>query len=411
MTVQPVLPPPAPNAGATEAPASGVDAEFAALVEQNLGGQSNPAKLPGKGGDPTGVSLGGAPAGDPTASDGTADATDKDISSDDVGGDVASALMAALSGAVVSGAAAASPVGVDSSGTAAPASSNGGSTAAATGQVSSGAASPMGALASGAEANGQAATQNNLADPDAAQNSGALSTSGLVPVAPGSGTGTGGDATADQQASHAKGAAAESVLSAQHTTSAGSTADLGLSFAAPTQGPAHPAAPGTAAPATVHVPVADQVFGEASRLVSRGDGTHRITIKLQPEALGDVHVTLSVKNGEVHVDLAADRNAHHALIEGASELHRLLESVGAKTSDIVVKDLPSFNPNRSDLLGQPGGQHGAGGREQSPDQTAGKQSGETSARDGGTTGAAAGRQSSPIDPGTRTRSAGVDVTM
>ena len=432
MTVQPVLPLPAPKAGATSAPTSGVDAEFSALVEQNLGQKSNPAKKSGQGGDPSGTSLGGAPAGHlvpgsgsgDTASDDT-DGKDSSSSSAGAQADVATALMAALTGVAVASAAA----GDAKTGTAQQAAGSDASTSSTKAVTAAAAAS---APTAGADQTtvadvksatgaadaviGQTPAQGDPATSQkASPGQGGLDTSGLVPVAQrdqsGAATSTttaGGDTT-DQPSPHAKAAPVESASATRS-----SAADLGLSFAAPATGPVHAAAPasaGTAAPATVHVPVSDQVFGEVSRLITRGDGTHRITIKLQPEALGDVHVTLSVKDGQMQVDLAADRHAHHALIEGAPELHRLLESIGAKTTDIVVKNLPSFNPNRSDLLGHPGAQHGTGGREQSPDQTAGKQSGDTSARDGGTTGAAAGRQPSPIDPGTRTRIAGVDVTM
>jgi flagellar hook-length control protein FliK len=89
--------------------------------------------------------------------------------------------------------------------------------------------------------------------------------------------------------------------------------------------------------------VVQQVFPEVTRVVSTaGNGTHRITLTLQPEQLGEVRVTLVVKDGSVHVRLAGSEGGdhaavHRALASGAPELQRLLERSGTEAR-ISVRD-------------------------------------------------------------------------
>lgn len=178
---------------------------------------------------------------------------------------------------------------------------------------------------------------------------------------------------------------------------------------------------GSGAPTVQHV--TGQVFPEVTSLVSRGDGTHRITLTLNPEALGEVRVVMTVRDGAVHVRLAAGHEARQALVEGSPELTRLLELAGASESRIVVRDLPagsaSTGPGTAERGSEPGTQLGTGtGR--SHDQHAGTRA-DNPATDGmndgttrhartirGTEGASQPRSNEPV---TDTRSAGVDVTM
>ncbi|WP_207009095.1 flagellar hook-length control protein FliK [Nocardioides aromaticivorans] len=84
------------------------------------------------------------------------------------------------------------------------------------------------------------------------------------------------------------------------------------------------------------------------------NGTHRITLTLQPEQLGEVRVTLVVKDGAVHVRLAGGEGiegaaVHRALAGEAPELQRLLERTGAEAR-VTVRDpfaplLPSTTPS------------------------------------------------------------------
>ncbi|MFL6107485.1 MAG: flagellar hook-length control protein FliK, partial [Marmoricola sp.] len=69
------------------------------------------------------------------------------------------------------------------------------------------------------------------------------------------------------------------------------------------------ATPATTTPVSSAPSISDQVFdqvtGQVTSLATRGNGTSRITMKLQPEALGEVRVVLTMRAGAVHVRLAA----------------------------------------------------------------------------------------------------------
>ncbi|MGA8258315.1 MAG: flagellar hook-length control protein FliK [Nocardioides sp.] len=75
-----------------------------------------------------------------------------------------------------------------------------------------------------------------------------------------------------------------------------------------------------------------QVFAEVERLVTTGprnQPTQHVTLRLAPEALGEVRVTLSMRGDAVHVRLSAGTDAARlALSEGSPELRRLLEGHG-----------------------------------------------------------------------------------
>jgi flagellar hook-length control protein FliK len=174
--------------------------------------------------------------------------------------------------------------------------------------------------------------------------------------------------------------------------------------------PVAPAAPSAgSADVTPAQQVARQVIPEVTSLVSRGDGTHRITLSLNPEALGEVRVVMTVRDGSVHVRLAAGHEAHQALLEGSPELTRLLEQAGATETRVVVRDLGSASTSPSAGLGAGGtgqqDQH-AGTRAHHPatDGTHDGSTGHTRA----TPGTNPPRSNEPV---THTRTAGVDVTM
>lgn len=98
-------------------------------------------------------------------------------------------------------------------------------------------------------------------------------------------------------------------------------------------------------PKSVERAVATQVFPEVTRLASSGNGTHRITLTLQPAQLGEVRVTLVVRDGAVRVRMsgeAGDGAVRQALASGAPELQRMLERAGATEARVLVRD--PFNP-------------------------------------------------------------------
>lgn len=211
-------------------------------------------------------------------------------------------------------------------------------------------------------------------------------------------------------------------LVAQETPAAAPASAATAGLGQPVPATATTTAAGPGAPAAQHV--TGQVFPEVTSLVSRGDGTHRITLTLNPEALGEVRVVMTVRDGAVHVRLAAGQDARQALVEGSPELTRLLELAGASESRIVVRDLPagsaaSTGSGTPDRGSDPGAELGTGaGRSQ--DQHAGTRA-DNPATDGmhdGTTrqsrtirGADGATQPRSNEPVTDARTAGVDVTM
>lgn len=185
---------------------------------------------------------------------------------------------------------------------------------------------------------------------------------------------------------------------------------------APMSGPT-PAAPPTPAATGRTAALTHQVIPEVTSLLSRGDGTHRITLTLKPEALGEVRVVMTVRDGAVHVRLAAGHEAQRALIDGSPELHRVLELAGAHETRVVVRDLGSAAPTTQTGSGNDLTQGFAAGHDRHDahqDQHAGTRA-QDPATDGtnprttrGTTGASQPRS---VEPGTHIRTAGVDVSM
>jgi hypothetical protein len=126
--------------------------------------------------------------------------------------------------------------------------------------------------------------------------------------------------------------------------------------------------------------VLDQVLPTLPRMVSRGDGTHSLTLKLHPADLGEVHLTVTVKNGTVDVTLAAGAAARDALRDGAGQLRSLLDVTGHTAGQLVIRDLPpsvaatpATAPTDGALTGQTFADAG-GGRGQQPDAGSGRSS-------------------------------------
>lgn len=160
--------------------------------------------------------------------------------------------------------------------------------------------------------------------------------------------------------------------------------------------------------------VTGQVFPEIGRLVSRGDGTQRITLKLSPEALGEVRVVLTVRDGDVHVRMAGSELAQQALRAGAPELQRLLDLAGASSSHVVVGDQgASLETGLTDGSGADRSARHDPQQGTQDHRTAGRRNGDTSARDGTDGGPHKRSSTDPTaDPGGPTRiQPGVDVTM
>ncbi len=171
--------------------------------------------------------------------------------------------------------------------------------------------------------------------------------------------------------------------------------------------------PSTAGTSPTHTPAAvvrAQVFGEVTSLVSRGPGTHRITLTLHPETLGEVRVVMTVRDGAVHVRLAAGAEAHQALLDGSGELGHLLERAGATESRVVVRELTPAAPATS----ADSGQLNLGTGDRPTDQHAGTRA-DHPATDGAdrllTRHPPVPQEARPTQPVNRARTSGLDLTM
>ncbi len=135
--------------------------------------------------------------------------------------------------------------------------------------------------------------------------------------------------TGPNPASAVSSAIATAGLSAAAVQSVGAPQSVGASGAAVGSGAMSPQA----------AAVAQQVAPSLARMAGRGEGVHRLTLRLHPQDLGEVRVTLTVRNGTVDVTLAAGPAAGHALREGSPHLRALLELAGASAGHVVVKEL------------------------------------------------------------------------
>jgi flagellar hook-length control protein FliK len=171
----------------------------------------------------------------------------------------------------------------------------------------------------------------------------------------------------------------------------------------------------TASPATSGSgnAVTAQVFPEIPALVTRGEGTQSITLKLHPADLGEVRVTVTVKNGLVDVTLSAGPEAQEALRTGSGELRSLLDLTGVATGQLIVRDLPTAAAPTSagSAFNIPDPGHGAGGSSggnATGDERAGDRS-SARTRPGGGEPDTAPQPSSP--PSDRTGSPGLDLIL
>jgi len=149
----------------------------------------------------------------------------------------------------------------------------------------------------------------------------------------------GGDPPADQSRDQPAGTASAAPTAAAATTGSAPAADAPPPVAV--VGPATVTAPAPATAATAARPadaVPGQVFPEVARLSQAGPGTHRVTLRLDPGTLGEVRVTLTVRDGEVQVRLAAQHDAREVLALAAPDLRRLLEQPGVEAR-VSVADL------------------------------------------------------------------------
>ncbi|MEO5981795.1 MAG: flagellar hook-length control protein FliK [Pedococcus sp.] len=127
---------------------------------------------------------------------------------------------------------------------------------------------------------------------------------------------------------------------------------------APTTGAtaATPVATTPVANPVLPLPPQAQVLSAVSPLLTGPDGTHRVTVTLEPENLGKVRVQLTLSGGEVALHLiAADAATRETLRLGLPELRAQLEQSGLRTAGMDVQS------GSADLFGQAGAGAGTGG--------------------------------------------------
>ncbi|MBI2244414.1 MAG: flagellar hook-length control protein FliK [Nocardioides sp.] len=156
-------------------------------------------------------------------------------------------------------------------------------------------------------------------------------------------------------------------------------------------------APAGAPASTASSAVAHQVFPEVVRLTTSSDGPQRVTIRLNPESLGEVRVVLTQRQGGLEVSLSAGTEARRALADGTPELQRLLDAVGRSDARIVVRDgtgLPvASSAPSAGTSGQAGTQQPGAGSQWSTDLSGGAWTGAD--RNGGEATGGHGRSTRP----------------
>lgn len=216
-------------------------------------------------------------------------------------------------------------------------------------------------LDAAAQATGQPASVPDAAAANVAARASAPTTCAAPPIAPAAlNAAPGVSATSATAADHPASAAPQPAEAGSPTTEPADSALSNLTVSgAPAALPTVTANAPTSPDAPAQ-PVASQLSAEVTALMSRADGTHRIRLRLSPEALGDVSVVLTLRKGAVEVTLGAGAQARLALEESSGELHRLLQLAGAQTTQVVVKDLADSSPTAGLAQGQVGADPGAG---------------------------------------------------
>ncbi|ABL80278.1 MULTISPECIES: flagellar hook-length control protein FliK [unclassified Nocardioides] len=183
----------------------------------------------------------------------------------------------------------------------------------------------------------------------------------------------------------------------QSTAGVNPTAATATPLAAASAPVAATSAPAGAPASTASSAVAHQVFPEVVRLTTSSDGPQRVTIRLNPESLGEVRVVLTQRQGGLEVSLSAGTEARRALADGTPELQRLLDAVGRSDARIVVRDgtgLPvASSAPSAGTSGQAGTQQPGAGSQWSTDLSGGAWTGAD--RNGGEATGGHGRSTRP----------------
>jgi flagellar hook-length control protein FliK len=147
-----------------------------------------------------------------------------------------------------------------------------------------------------------------------------------------------------------------------------------------------------------HLPVTDQVARHLTSFRTLRDGTHRTVLRLAPEHLGELTMTVDVRAGTVHLAVAGSGTAIAALRDGLGQLRDHLGEAGLDLGELSLQQDSGGSPRGQSKAFDLGG--GSTGRR--PDDTD---------RQGG--GSAPRPAPRPSFPATRAdgspRSGGIDV--
>jgi flagellar hook-length control protein FliK len=144
--------------------------------------------------------------------------------------------------------------------------------------------------------------------------------------------------------------------------------------------------------------ITDQVMAQVGRQLQGArllrDGTHHTVLRLSPEHLGDVTITLDVRAGGIRLDLAAGAQALVAL---QADLSQLRDDLAGSGLDLGEVTLSSQNAG-------PGTNGQAASRERWQEQA-------SAGRDSGAEGSPRFTERTPDRPFTRTTDGGLDVLV
>jgi flagellar hook-length control protein FliK len=106
------------------------------------------------------------------------------------------------------------------------------------------------------------------------------------------------------------------------------------------------AAAATAAESSTEASVPQQVLTVLNPLQAGDDGSHFVTMALQPEGLGNVQATVTVAGQQISVSLWADSaTGHAALSQTMSQLHNQLSDGSDHHVTVDLADFGSAQPD------------------------------------------------------------------
>jgi len=203
-----------------------------------------------------------------------------------------------------------------------------------------GVAGPLtdGPARAGQEAIGQAAATASRSEGSAPAVSAPLLT-----AVPSSSSGGAADSSPGQRDSTGQGPSGSTVGEAGPTTV--STSTTGTPDAMPVVAGPTAAAPGSAehTPAAARqLPTPHELAGQVARHLGAvrtlSDGSHHTVLRLSPEHLGDLTVTIDVQGANVQVSMAGQSAAIATLRGGLDELRRQLSEAGLDLGSIALQD-------------------------------------------------------------------------